>query len=515
MQSSRRRATVATLLGSTTNTLIVAIQAIVLIPLYLQAVGPRLYGAWLGSGDILVWMQAFDLGLPNLLIQRIGAAYGRDDSQAVGEYFATGIVALGFVASIVTFCAILISFWLPRGMRLEGVEAKTLQSAFMVGAIAAGFNILNNSVVGFSRGIQDTTFLNAATIVSSISGFVVSTVLVLTGWGLWAIVLGLVTRTSVSLMGSVIFTIKSLRGELSRFFRVRPSLLREFVASSPATALGGVGYAVMNQSESALVAFMLSPELATVFTLTRKAIEMAQSIVDTIAIAAYGSFAHLVASAQREKSLRVYGQIVSLRFSLAFAVAAAYLAVNKSLITVWVDGAYYGGAFLTILLGARFIVTGGSFLMNYLYRATGPVVRGSLLLSFESLVRITLMIWLLRLIGLPGLPVAGMVSGIVFGYIAYRWIYERISVYSLPVRLWGLRVWIARFSLFCIGIAACVFFFRPSWVDILGLGSSLTILGALILLLIDPLVADIRSMLFSALTRLSATVHRYIQHARS
>ena len=71
--------------GERASTLIASIQSVILIPLHIAHIGPRLYGAWLGSGDILVWMQAFDFGLPNLMIQRIGEAHGRGDAAQVAE----------------------------------------------------------------------------------------------------------------------------------------------------------------------------------------------------------------------------------------------------------------------------------------------------------------------------------------------------------------------------------------------------------------------------------------------
>src|SRR5262245_81108 len=90
----RRRAAIATLLGTTTNTFVVSLQAVILAPLYLHFVGSRLYGSWLASGEMLVWMQTLDLGLPNVLIQRIGAADGAGDDRTSGEYFATGALFL-------------------------------------------------------------------------------------------------------------------------------------------------------------------------------------------------------------------------------------------------------------------------------------------------------------------------------------------------------------------------------------------------------------------------------------
>ena len=46
-----------------------------------------MYGAWLATGDLLVLMLAFDMGIPNILIQRIGAALAKSDKKAIGGYF--------------------------------------------------------------------------------------------------------------------------------------------------------------------------------------------------------------------------------------------------------------------------------------------------------------------------------------------------------------------------------------------------------------------------------------------
>ena len=221
MNVSRRRATFLNLGGSGINTLLLSVQAVVLIPLYVHVIGPRLYGAWLGSGDMLVWMQAFDLGLPNLMIQRIGAAHGRDDKQTVAEYFASGLLVSAGASSVIAGVAFLLSPFLPLWMGLLGAEAEELRWCFVVGSMATAASIFNNSIVGFSRAIQRTGFINGTTILASISGFAVSLGLIWGGLGLWAIAWGLVARAGVSVLGSVIFAVGNLRGEMLHFFRPR------------------------------------------------------------------------------------------------------------------------------------------------------------------------------------------------------------------------------------------------------------------------------------------------------
>ena len=508
MTTSRRRAAVATLAGSTASTLIVSVQAVVLVPLYLQAIGPRLYGAWLGSGDILVWMQAFDLGLPNLMIQRIGAAYGRQDLRSVAECFAAGMAALALVALVVVAGGLAISRPLPRWMGLVGTEAEILQRCFVVGTTATALNIFSNSIVGFSRGIQRTTFMNGVTVASGLVGFGVSLGLVLTGWGLWAVALGLVARSGISLIGSVIFAAVSLRGDLSRHFRVRRAVLREFLVVSPATALGGISYAVMTQSEVALTAVLLRPELAVVLSLTRKALDMARGLVDAIAFSTYGGFAHLVTSEQRHRALQVHAEIHGLRLSLAVAMASAYMAVNASLLSVWVGRDQYGGPLLTILMAAQFIVVGSSFLMNYLYRATGQVMRGSLALFIESVTRVPLMIGLLLWVGLAGVPIAGIVTSGVFGWLAYRWTRGEVQSFSDPPPPFSVRAKAGQIVVLGIGALACVLVRCETWIYVLVAGSAIAIGGGIALLYLDPSLENVRMSLHVGWNRLRAASAR-------
>ena len=433
------------------------------MPLYLRAMGPHLYGAWLGAADFLIWMQAFDLGLPNLMIQRIGVAHGQGNTKAIAEYYATGLAVAGLVSLALAVAASAFSYLVPGWMGIVGADARLLQHCFILGVVAGSINLFNNTVVGLSRAIQDTVFLNIVVLVATLLGFAVSLGAVLTGWGLWAVPMGLATRALVSLVGSAVFNLKVMRGEMLSHFHVRRPVLHEFLAVSPATALGGLGYAMMNQSESAIVAIVLRPELAAVLMFTRKLLDVGRNIVDMIAFAAYGGVAHLVASKERHRVLRVHAEITTLRLTCAIIGATAYMAVNGSLVAIWAGPAQYGGAALTILLALQFLVVGHSFLVNYLYRAIGPVVKGSLALLAESIVRVPLMAGLVMLLGLPGIPVAGIITGSVFAFFTLQWTRREVRAFAEPVHHTPMRVWWARAGILLVSALLGLFVQARSW----------------------------------------------------
>jgi hypothetical protein len=220
---------------------------------------------------------------------------------------------------------------------------------------------------------------------------------------------------------------------------------------------------MMNQSESAIVAIVLRPELAAVLVFTRKLLEVGRNVVDMIAFAAYGGVAHLVASKQRHRILQVLAEITTLRITCAIVGAAAYMAVNASLVAVWAGPSQYGGPALTILMALQFLVVGQSFLLNYLYRAIGPVMKGSLALLAESIVRVPLMAGLVMLLGLPGIPLAGIITGSCFAVLTLRWTKQEVRTFADPAPHTRLRVWWARAAVLLAGALLGALVLRRSW----------------------------------------------------
>lgn len=497
----RRAAAASTVIGYTVNTLIVSAQAVLLVPLYISALGPRLYGSWLASGEVLVWMQALDLGIPNLLIQRVGAAHGRGDERAVGEWFASSALVIGIVACAVGGLGAALSFLMPRLFDLSVAEAAQLQGAFLVGSVAVSGVIASNIAVGLSRGVQDTSFMNAVVVAASVASLVTSLVLIEHGFGLWAIAFGLVVRALVMLVGAAVFIARSLRRGLHRFVRLRRAILRECLLISPLTALGGISYTVMNQSETFLIATLLRPELAVVYAVTRKAAEVGRGLVDVLGAATYGGFAHLVASSERHRSLRVLTEVTSLRTSIAVVMAGAYVAVNASLVATWVGPAQYGGLVLTALIALQSIVLGSSYLVNSLYRALGNVARGSFVLIVEMAIRIPLMAISLVSFGLPALPVAGIITAATSGALVSRWTHHELARFAEPARGRSNVTWAIRAVVFGAGLALAYWLYAPTWAFVLFVGSSMAVIGGGALLVVDPNLSDIRRTLRGILAR--------------
>jgi hypothetical protein len=252
------------------------------------------------------------------------------------------------------------------------------------------------------------------------------------------------------------------------------------------TALGGLGYTAMTHSETAIIAVVGGPQLAAAYALTRRGADLVRALIDVIGTATYGSFAHLVASADGARSVMVHRQITSLRLSLAVAAGGAYIAANASLVGVWVGPSFYLGLALTILIAVQMIVVGQGYLLNYLYRATGPVATGSWMLLSEALVRIPLMLLLFHAAGVIGIPIAGIVTGAAWAAMTITLTRRTLSPSDARHPLPDRALAAARLATLAAAAVIGSMVQEPSWLWAAGVGTAFAAVAFMILVILDP-----------------------------
>ncbi len=404
---SRRNAARSTLVGSSLAILISLAQAFLLIPICLDQFGSRLYGAWLGSTELLIWIQLLDLGVPNLMMQRIGAALGRGDAEEGGRWFVSGFMIMLGLALLLALLGLGGSAFVAEWADVLPAHGAVFEDCFRIGVLASALLLLNNAFVGLSRGVQRTALVNGTLVVGAVIGFAVSLILLLARAGLWALAWGLLARAVVSLAGGLLFLLGLNRTTFRLSRRLSRSVLREIIRLVPSMTGASVGYLAVAYSELALVTTILGPSAAAVYGLTRRAADAVRSLLDTIAYAVYGGFAHLLGSEERERAPAVLKEILLARWACACLAAACYAAVNRGFVTLLFGPEHWGGVWLTVAFAVQLVISGQSFLVNYLYRAADAVREGSILLTVEAGLHIVTTILALKLFGMLGAPVAG------------------------------------------------------------------------------------------------------------
>lgn len=492
MRSARGRAATIATAGTVGTNLVLAAQAVVLVPVYLARIGQRLYGGWLGSGDALTWLQMFDLGLGSLLTQRMGAAQGRGDEREVGRWLGTGFVTMGATTLLAVLIGWAIAPPLATGVGLQGAEAATLVGAFRLGVLAGALVLLQIPFTAYCRGTNRQTLAMAALFLGSLVGFGLTVVLLLRGAGLYAIPAGLMARNVVQVLLNLLQAVLEHRQGVFPPLRFDREVLGEQLRKMPVLGLSSVALLLATQGEILLVALTLGPVAGTVAALTRRAIDVARSMVDSVAATTYGAFAHLVASPDADRAPAVGRELVALRNTLAVACVAGYLAVNPVLVPLWAGRESYGGFPLTVLMGLQFLVAGWSLLVNSMLRASGAILEGSWLLLGEVAIRLPL-VWLaLRSVGLPGLPAVTAVVSLGFGLWTAGRLRASLRAAQSPPQF---SAWIVRALVLAGSAVLGRWPFGHGWLYVIGVGLAVASLALLIQLPFEPDAGRLRRLI--------------------
>jgi O-antigen/teichoic acid export membrane protein len=491
-QPSRRRAARANFLGTGSTILISVVQAVLLMPLCVQLLGPRVYGAWLFATELFVWIQLLDFGIPNLMAQRIGTAIGKGDRDEGGRWFATGSALLLFLAGAVLVAGWLLAPFVAVWAQLPIDHVSSFIEGFRLGVAASVMILLFNMIVSLAWGVQRTAFVNVAAVAGAAVGLISSVVLLLEGWGLWALAVGLAARAAISFGVALLFLGSVVRtGEL--VFRPRRRMIKEIVSLAPPMAAANVGYVLANNSEIVIVTTLFGPVTALVYAVTRRAADGLRSVLDGVAWAVYGGFAHLVASDDQLRARSVLAEILSLRFAIACLAAAVYAAVNEGFVTLLFGAEHFGGAWITAAFAVQMIVAGQGFLINYLYRAAGRVREGSLWLAGEAVARVSAILFALKTVGVAAAPLSAAVTAGVAAVLTLRRL--RNILPSTDESAGELTRPLAGLAVLMLGIAIGAQRLEPSWTTVIVTAGVISASGGIALFWLQP--ADSRARLLS------------------
>ncbi|MEO8126891.1 MAG: oligosaccharide flippase family protein [Bryobacteraceae bacterium] len=494
--TNRRNSALGILTSNAIATFVVSVQALVLMPFYLRFVEPKTYGAWIASGDLFFYLNALEFGIPNLMIQQIGASVARRDLPTAGRCTASGLAILSGAATLLLVLCSNLADRVPGWFHVVGDDAVILARCFLFGGIAASLSLINQAFVALGRGLQDTRYQNVSAVVSSLLGFGAAFVSILHGAGLYSIPVSLMVRALCSAAFSFTFWFRRVPVLVRSNFVPDRRTLKAFLQLSPLTALGSFSYTTTTQSENLLVGLIVGTDAAIILSLTRRGAEVLRSLIDMIIHASFGAFSHLVVSPEKHRAVAVFDELTGLRLSVAVIAAAGFMALNEMFVRTWVGSSYYGGWTVTALIALNLLFSGQSYLVNSLYRATGHIINGSLLLIGEALFRLPMAAAGTALFGLAGLQAAAVLTSIgslAAGRLFCRRAWQKLKIESSKKR--G-PCFVPHASVFALGLACCVVAGRGEG----GLGISiltrtLLLMACIYLVYTDPFLRDVLASL--------------------
>lgn len=413
--SSRKKNTFVQLAFSYLNYVIAFINGILIVPFYLSYIDATTYGAWLATGNILTWLTIADPGTSNVTIQRIAKSAGKNNS-IIPAYQASSSIILSLIAcSLCLGAGLLVTRYTTSIMNLNDEKViADIQGAFRLAMIGVSIALFEYSIYAILQGLQQQFFTGIARITGRLIGIVVSVLLVLKGFGIKSIAVGVLVTNAITLSMNLYFLKRTnIRLKWSaRYFR---SYIRIFFL----TFFSRVFSILYENIDLILVSRFVSPAVVAQLEITRRPMKYLQGFLVAPSQSLMPTLANYLGHNKPAKARELIEKLIIGFFCVFFITGLGFMMFNETLISMWVGKEYFIGSNINTIISLGIVVTMFNYILSNINVSLGNI-RGT---SIVSIANSVLGLVLLLTLGYSG-GVAGIVAAPVISILACQlWYY--------------------------------------------------------------------------------------------
>ena len=465
------RATVGALFGYV-KFAIAIVTGLWLVPFTLHHVGPRMYGFWLASGELLAYASLTEFGVLVTVPWLIADADGRGDRDGMRALVVRGVAAALLSAGSYALIAAALVGALPYVIHLDAAERAPVIGSVLVIAVTSVLVYPLRVFYCTLQGLQDVRFNGTLDMLQVPLGVIVTAALLQAGWGLYALAFG-VAVPQLTVGVATLVRLGVIAPDLLRHWR-RPRWrdVRTLFKEGTGAWMGGWGWRLISATDGLVLAALGNPTAVAALACTSKLSSAMTQLSWVPCDSGLIGLANLAGERQDARLRDAIVVMVRVYLALAGSTACVVLAVNPAFVSQWVGGMMFAGGKANVLLAVVVLAMTFSHALAVVPAALGQRLQIGLATFGSGAIHVVLAFGFGWWLGIPGVLLAGVVShGVVFPLLAWKpfAIAARMPETALVADV--IRPWLFRFlPLAVIAVAIEQMLGVPRLPVIIGLG---------------------------------------------
>lgn len=458
---SRRRDTVWNVFFGYVNICVSIVRNILLVPLYLFYITLEEYGAWLATGSALINLIIIDFGLSGAAVQRVSYLLGNQQYRLLGRAIGTSMVAGLLLSLMLSTLAIVIAPYIPDILNLEGDASKHVYECFLLAILANALAILGVIALGILKSLHSPILAGLICVVADITSIILTILLLIFEFGLYAIAVALLFRAFVLMVAGVSASIYTSVVNCGVIPKLSIGEVRILFRNTSYLFVSSIAMKIQTQADTFFVGALVGPESAGVYGLTIRAYETVQLIVSQLGRGLAPSLANLYGDVDRNKYKKVVIKITTLILFMGVVGLGCFSLLNGYFVNLWVGEQYYAGNQVTFLIAiAGYVFLFGSIAYDVLCSSAEFKFISRVFLA-SAVFHIGILYFVLTSYGIEMVPIAMLLSALIWGSVFWIKVYKKLVFimikFSSVVKdfcVLGLTTLISVFILYETGIAA-------------------------------------------------------------
>ncbi|MCJ8211024.1 MATE family efflux transporter [Mucilaginibacter sp. RS28] len=353
------------------------INSLILLPFYLHKIDASTLGVWLATGNILAWMTLIDPGVGDVLQQKIGELYGRQDKKEIEKTIGSGLIAATGILALAVVAGFVFYFLIGAIINKDVTQYPNLQIALFITIISTGMSLISFAVSGINQGLQNASHVAVSAILANVLFLVVNVGLLIMGYGIISIAFANLCRALFIniynfsalklLMKKEQMRIVFLGKHFKRFIKI-------FSFTSMSSIIGGLAASM----DTIVLARFIAPSMITIFEINKRPVQLTNSMVGRHSVALMPVVSHASGRGDKKGILDLINVQFKYYTYAALFVILIFSLCYKDLLTVWAGkNKYAGDTILYLMLANFFFQLVGYFMQNMGY-ALGDIKMNSM-----------------------------------------------------------------------------------------------------------------------------------------
>lgn len=410
---SRRRTTLLNMAFGCAQFALALVSGIILVPIYLKHITVSLYGSWLATGSIVVWLTVFDPGVASLLMQNVAEAHGNKDCSKVSELITSGLTIVVIIALFVFLVGIALGPYVIDWLNIRA-EKELVQNAFTIAVTSSALMVVYYSISAINYALQCSMAIGIIYISATCFKIIMVLVLLRSGMGLLSLAYGELTSAAIMIISSLVLLTWNLRRNDVRYVASFKGS-RQFFKLFMYTFMARLSKITTKNIDNVYISSFLGPESVVVYNLTNKVPATAENLVKLPVAAFRPALSHAFGAGDISTTRSVIIRLVRIVFWNTGVLTSGFLTFNDDFVRLWVAGNFFAGSMVNALICVVFLLNVWTNVVGMLLFSQGGIKAASLSDTASSLIVIPLMYVGVHFLGLPGLILAHIVTMLTTG----------------------------------------------------------------------------------------------------
>lgn len=398
--------------------LTIVVNAITL-PLTIRYLGKLEYGIWVTISTSVVMLAVLDLGIANTLTNFISRAYADGDDSMAQRYFATALWITAGIAVVLALVGGVLFHWINWGSVFRLHDAHLIAETRLCVAIAFAFFLFSlplNLARNVFSGYQEIHLANYFAAIASIMGLVAIVGTVLFHGSLVTLTASYCAATLVGTLLLNFWLVFWHRPAIAPVPQaVTRSIAREIFGEGSLFFLLQIHSLIIFNSDNIVIAHFLGPAEVTPYSVTWRLCSYASMFQTLLIPSIWPTFSEAYHRADLTWIRKTYSRIVHGSLLAVGAAAVLIGLVGRPVIRLWAGPAAVPNSFLLWLMCSWVILLACGLNQAVLLSATSRIRLQAAYSLIGAAANLALSIYLVRLIGSPGVLLGTLISYILFG----------------------------------------------------------------------------------------------------